>query len=88
MDELKILNDLRADSVQDLTDMNFFQKGFNGTLFPGINSNAQGHEGFLGQYSETANTILPEVKRLISSKGATTVWPCVFSHLGLAAMPA
>ena len=73
---------MRADSVQDLTDINFFQKGFNGTLFPGINSNAQGHEGFLGQYSETANTILPEVQRLISSKGATTVMAVRIFSLG------
>ena len=64
---------LCADSMADFTDAKLIKKGFNGALFPGMNSDAQGHGGFLEEHSKTADTILSEVKKLISSKGATTV---------------
>lgn len=46
---------------------------FDDVLFPGLSVGAQGHGGFLGQHAKTAQTIFPEVKRLISAKGATNV---------------
>ncbi|KAI0086537.1 alpha/beta-hydrolase [Irpex rosettiformis] len=59
--------------IADLTDLNLFMQGFNNTLFPGMTSGAEGHGGFLEQYSSTTSTISSEVNRLISSKGATSV---------------
>ena len=43
------------------------------SLFPGLPSNVLVHSGFADQHAKTATTILTEVKRLISSKGATSV---------------
>ncbi|KAJ3476600.1 hypothetical protein NLI96_g11047 [Meripilus lineatus] len=56
-----------------LTDANIIQRNLNSNLFPGISSSIYVHSGFADQHEETASTILTEVKRLISSKGATTV---------------
>ena len=73
---------LCADSMADFTDAKLIKEGFNGALFPGMNSDAQGHGGFLEEHSKTADTILSEVKKLISSKGATTVMAVRIFSLG------
>lgn len=52
-------------SLADLTDINVFKKDFDDSIFPGMNKDAEGHGGFLGQHAKTANTILSEVERLI-----------------------
>ena len=43
------------------------------TLFPGISSDIWAHGGFVDEHALTASTILAETKRLISSKGASSV---------------
>jgi hypothetical protein len=49
------------------------------TLFPGIPSSVYAHSGFLNEQAQTATTILAETKRLISTKGATSVFLVRFS---------
>lgn len=60
-------------SLSDLTDVNFFLQDLDKSLFPGTTSAIQAHGGFLEAHADTAATVLAEVKRLISTKGATTV---------------
>ncbi|KAI0372183.1 alpha/beta-hydrolase [Pilatotrama ljubarskyi] len=57
----------------DLTDINFFLDNLDTALFPGMKSDVQVHNGFAAAHAKTANTILTEVKRLISQKGAKQV---------------
>ncbi|KAI0086523.1 alpha/beta-hydrolase [Irpex rosettiformis] len=59
--------------LSDLTDINFFLVDLDQNLFPGIDSAAQGHNGFLAEHAKTASTILGGVKQLLTSTGATTV---------------
>lgn len=56
-----------------LTDIDFSLDPLSNQLFPGIPNNLQVHGGFADAHAETANIILAETKRLIASKGATTV---------------
>ncbi|EJF63436.1 alpha/beta-hydrolase [Dichomitus squalens] len=65
-----------TDPVQfesDLTDINFFLTNLDSTLFPGVSSDVQAHNGFLAEHAKTASQILTEVQNLISSKGANQV---------------
>ncbi|KAI1789636.1 alpha/beta-hydrolase [Ganoderma leucocontextum] len=57
----------------DLTDANFFLQDLDTTLFPGVKSNVQAHDGFLQEHAKTAPQILAEVKKLISTTGAKQV---------------
>ncbi|OJT09887.1 Lipase [Trametes pubescens] len=57
----------------DLTDINFFLENLDSTLFPGLDSGVKAHNGFADEHAKTASTILPEVQKLISEKGATQV---------------
>ncbi|KAI9058382.1 alpha/beta-hydrolase [Trametes sanguinea] len=57
----------------DLTDINFFLDDLDTSLFPGMTSAIQVHNGFAAEHAKTASTILTEVKRLISQKGAKQV---------------
>ena len=43
------------------------------SIFPGVPGNVLVHNGFRDAHSSTAPAILAEVKKLITSKGATTV---------------
>ena len=45
----------------------------NTTLFPGVSSDAQVHNGFAAEYAKTEFIILDEVKKELSSSGASTV---------------
>ncbi|KAF8181315.1 Alpha/Beta hydrolase protein [Pholiota molesta] len=57
----------------DLTDANILMGALDSTLFPGVSSSVQVHEGFRDEHAKTASAILTEVKRLISVKGTNSV---------------
>ncbi|KAF4612438.1 hypothetical protein D9613_004374 [Agrocybe pediades] len=57
----------------DLTDAEAILTNFDTTLFPGISSSVEGHDGFLKEQAKTANTILAAVKTTIAAHGATKV---------------
>ncbi|KAH9854697.1 alpha/beta-hydrolase [Lenzites betulinus] len=57
----------------DLTDINFFLQDLDSQLFPGQGSDPQVHNGFAEEHNKTASTILDEVNKLISDKGANQV---------------
>ncbi|KAI1789485.1 alpha/beta-hydrolase [Ganoderma leucocontextum] len=57
----------------DLTDINLVRTPLNSTLFPGVSSDVQVHGGFADEHAKTATIILDEVKKLLSSYGASTV---------------
>ena len=60
-------------SLSDLTDVNFFLTSLDTTLFPGVSSDVQVHNGFAAEHAKTASIILDEVKKELSSSGASTV---------------
>ncbi|KAI0248629.1 Alpha/Beta hydrolase protein [Lactifluus subvellereus] len=55
------------------TDMDFFFKRPDPTLFPGIPKNVEVHGGFAKEHKKTASIILAEVKRLMSEHSSTSV---------------
>ncbi|OBZ71698.1 Lipase [Grifola frondosa] len=59
--------------LSDLTDIEIPLKNLDATLFPGVSSSVEVHEGFANEHAQTASTILTETKRLIQVNGATTV---------------
>ncbi|KAI1789472.1 alpha/beta-hydrolase [Ganoderma leucocontextum] len=59
--------------LSDLTDIDIGLENLDSTLFPGVSSAVQVHSGFADQHAKTATTILGEVKKLLSSSGASTV---------------
>ena len=80
-------------SLSILTDLNIKKAPLDASLFPGVPSNVEVHEGFRDAHGATASTILAEVKNLINSKGAHSVMAVSFpvnfmdahsssSHLG------
>ena len=64
---------LCGNRLADLTDLNIGLKGLDSTFFPGVSSDVQVHGGFADEHAQTASTILAEVKKLLSSSGASTV---------------
>ncbi|KAI0632143.1 alpha/beta-hydrolase [Trametes polyzona] len=56
-----------------LTDIDFFFDDLDTKLFPGVKDDVQVHNGFAEAHASTASTILAEVKKLISQKGAKQV---------------
>lgn len=60
-------------SMSDLTDINILMGALDTTLFPGVSSSIQVHEGFRDEHALTASTILAEVKRLMSVKKTKNV---------------
>lgn len=54
--------------------MSILQRNLNKAIFPGISTDVWVHGGFADAHEETAAQILAETKRLISSKGATSVF--------------
>jgi predicted lipase len=56
-----------------LTDANILLDPLDPALFPGVPSSVLVHSGFMNAHASTATKILAEVKKLISSKGATSV---------------
>ncbi|KDR75797.1 hypothetical protein GALMADRAFT_97687 [Galerina marginata CBS 339.88] len=59
--------------VSDLTDVDILMTSLDPKLFPGVSSSVQAHQGFVNEHSLTANTILNEVKRLMSVKNTKSV---------------
>lgn len=68
-------------SLSDLTDIDILMGNLSPTLFPGVSSSVQVHEGFRDEHALTATTILTEVKRLMTVKNTQSV--TVVSHLRL-----
>ncbi|KAH9485060.1 Lipase [Psilocybe cubensis] len=59
--------------LSDLTDIDILMGNLDSTLFPGVSSSVQVHEGFRDEHAKTATTILAEVKRLMSVKNTKNV---------------
>jgi len=59
--------------LSDLTDVDIFMGNLDSTLFPGVSSSVEVHEGFRNEHEQTAETILNEVKRLMSATGSKSV---------------
>lgn len=59
--------------MSDLTDVDIFMGNLDSTLFPGVSSSVQVHEGFRNEHAKTALQILSEVKRLMSVKNTKNV---------------
>lgn len=64
---------LSSPSVSDLTDVDIIMDTLDPTLFPGVPSTVEAHEGFLNEHALTATTILAEVKSLMTSKNTNSV---------------
>ncbi|KAF8161184.1 alpha/beta-hydrolase [Crassisporium funariophilum] len=59
--------------LSDLTDVDILMGSLDSTLFPGVASSVQVHEGFRDEHEQTAATILKEVKRLMTTTGSKSV---------------
>ncbi|KIK67315.1 hypothetical protein GYMLUDRAFT_238620 [Collybiopsis luxurians FD-317 M1] len=57
----------------DLTDVEVLLVGLDSTLFPGVSSSVQVHDGFRNEHAKTASAILGAVKSLMSSKNTKNV---------------
>ncbi|KAI0249660.1 lipase [Lactifluus subvellereus] len=57
----------------DLTDINFFLKPLDPSLFPGIPSSVEAHNGFSREHASTAPGILSAVQQTLSAQGASSV---------------
>jgi len=60
--------------LSDLTDADFFLTDFDSSLFPGLPSGVQGHNGFLAEQEITAAPILAEVQSLLNQYNAKLVY--------------
>lgn len=60
-------------SEADLTDADFFLESLDTTLFPGLSSSIEAHNGFASEQAQTATTILSAVQKGMSKFGATKV---------------
>ncbi|KAF8806432.1 alpha/beta-hydrolase [Phlegmacium glaucopus] len=59
--------------LSDLTDANILMGNLDTTLFPGVSSGVEVHQGFRNEHKKTAFTILTEVKRLMSVTGSKSI---------------
>ncbi|TFY66439.1 hypothetical protein EVG20_g4647 [Dentipellis fragilis] len=57
----------------DLTDLDADLQALDSSLFPGVPSGVQVHDGFADEHAKTASQILAEVKKLLSENSATSV---------------
>ncbi|KAJ4483309.1 Alpha/Beta hydrolase protein [Lentinula aciculospora] len=57
----------------DLTDVEVLLGSLDSSLFPGISSSAQVHDGFRDQHAKTASAILTEVKTLMASRNTKNI---------------
>ncbi|EKM81044.1 hypothetical protein AGABI1DRAFT_105879 [Agaricus bisporus var. burnettii JB137-S8] len=64
-----------------LTDVNILMDPLDTSLFPGVSSDVQVHDGFRNQHALTASPILSEVRRLMSAHNTQSV-TCVGHSLG------
>ncbi|PFH47693.1 hypothetical protein AMATHDRAFT_197673 [Amanita thiersii Skay4041] len=56
-----------------LTDANILMGSLDPSLFPGISSDAQVHEGFRDAHAKTASNVLSEVKKLMSAHSTNKI---------------
>ena len=66
-------NQFVCSSLSDLTDIDILMGNLSPTLFPGVSSSVQVHEGFRDEHALTATTILTEVQRLMAVKNTQSV---------------
>jgi len=59
--------------LADLTDANFFLQSLDPTLFPGVPSSVEVHNGFANEQAKTAPAVLAAVQKGMSQFGATKV---------------
>jgi len=57
----------------DLTDADFFLESLDSTLFPGVSSSVEAHNGFAAEQAKTASSVLAAVQKGMSQFGATKV---------------
>jgi len=57
----------------DATDVDAFLTSLDSTLFPGLSSSIEAHNGFASEQTKTATAVLSAVKTAISAHGATKV---------------
>ncbi|KAH9169451.1 lipase class 3 family protein [Lactarius sanguifluus] len=62
-----------SEFLADLTDANFFLESLNPSLFPGVPSSVEAHNGFADEHAKTAPTILSAVQQTLSAHGASSV---------------
>ncbi|KAJ3802954.1 alpha/beta-hydrolase, partial [Lentinula aff. detonsa] len=63
----------RSRYESDLTDVEVLLGSLDSSLFPGISSSVQVHDGFRDEHAKTATAILAEVKALMTSKNTKNV---------------
>ncbi|THH04592.1 hypothetical protein EW145_g5402, partial [Phellinidium pouzarii] len=59
--------------LADLTDVDFFLDNLNSTLFPGIDSSIQVHNGFADEHAKVADLVLATVQTTMSSHSGASV---------------
>ncbi|KAI0297461.1 lipase [Multifurca ochricompacta] len=59
--------------LADLTDANFFLESLDSSLFPGVSSSVQAHNGFASEQASTAPAILSHVRSTMSAFGTSSV---------------
>jgi predicted lipase len=67
------LTQLASLRLADLTDANFFLQSLDPTLFPGVPSSVEVHNGFANEQAKTAPAVLAAVQKGMSQFGATKV---------------
>jgi predicted lipase len=60
-------------SESDLTDIDVPMTSLSPTLFPNLPKGILVHEGFANEHARTASTVMANVKKIISEKGASSV---------------
>ncbi len=58
----------------DFVDVDIVRKPLDPTLFPGLSSKIEAHEGFLGTHSRSATGVLASVSAVMTDTGSTIVW--------------
>jgi len=57
----------------DLTDINFALEPLNPSLFPGLPSGIEAHNGFASEHAKTADAILSAVQHTLNAQGVSSV---------------
>ena len=58
----------------NFVDVDFVCKPLDLTLFPGLLSNIEAHEGFLGTHSRSVAGVLASVSAAMANTRSTTIW--------------
>ncbi|KIJ55281.1 hypothetical protein M422DRAFT_23892 [Sphaerobolus stellatus SS14] len=62
-----------SDIVADLTDIDFFLEPLSSTLFPGVSSSIEVHNGFAGSQANSAPSVLAAVQTAMAAHGTKAV---------------